>query len=225
MPPIHAWLASKASRDSGRHAPCHCNLHGDAVPTLGCGKVWAKLLQSYSWSCLLARGTTKERSLYLWGVFEQNLKPGADGTLHHFFQVLKWSFTALQTGRFPSHDWKGRRYTPGSQEHALSGKFLAAGFCGHLVSIQGDLDWHASALDLPQVESQSRRLQCLQRFQMEVSKTWKVFNNPDYILNLEWAGSRVAHLGKEIQMPTVHNPFCQCLQCDAGLPSPETAWQ
>ena len=26
----------------------------------------------------------------------------------------------------------------------MSGKFLAAGFCGHLVSIQGDLDWHAS---------------------------------------------------------------------------------
>ena len=124
-------------------------MHGDAVPTIGCGKVWAKLLQAYSWGCLLARGTTKKRSLYLWGAFEQNLKHGGEGTLKHFFLVLKWSFTALQTGKFPSHDWRGRKFAEGSQEHALAGFFLAGGFCGHLVSIQGDLEWHASALDLP----------------------------------------------------------------------------
>lgn len=43
------------------------NLHGDAVPTVGCGKVWSKMLQAYSWTCLLSRGTTKQRSFFIWG--------------------------------------------------------------------------------------------------------------------------------------------------------------
>lgn len=70
-------------------------MHGDAVPTIGCGKVWAKLLQAYSWGCLLARGTTKKRSLYLWGAFEQNLKHGGEGTLIFFpcFEVELHCFT------------------------------------------------------------------------------------------------------------------------------------
>ena len=42
-------------------------LHGDAVPTVGCAKVWAKLMQCYSWSGLLSTGSTKERSFFLWG--------------------------------------------------------------------------------------------------------------------------------------------------------------
>ena len=69
-----ACLASEATRPSGNPL---C-LHGDGVPTIGCGKVWAKLMQAYSFSCLLARGSTKERSLYLRGVFEQTLKHGAE---------------------------------------------------------------------------------------------------------------------------------------------------
>ena len=181
-------------------------LHGDAVPTLGCGKVWAKLLQAYSWSCLLARGTTKERSLYLWGVFEQNLKPGADGTLHNFFKVLKWSFTALQTGRFPTHDWKGRQYTPGSQEHALSGKFLAAGFCGHLVSIQGHLDWHASALDLPRWNLKAGGCSVCKGSDGG-EQTWRVFNNPDHILNLEWQAAEWHTWDKKSRCPLFTIPF------------------
>ena len=43
------------------------NLHGDAVPTIGCGKVWSKMLQGYSWTGLLSKGSTKSRSFFIWG--------------------------------------------------------------------------------------------------------------------------------------------------------------
>ena len=43
------------------------NLHGDAVPTIGCGKVWSKMLQAYSWTGLLSKGSTKQRSFFIWG--------------------------------------------------------------------------------------------------------------------------------------------------------------
>lgn len=183
------------------------SLHGDAVPTLGCGKVWAKLLQAYSWSCLLARGTTKERSFYLWGAFEQSLKHGAEGgTLHTFFSVLKWSFSCLQTGRFPTHDWKGRKYETGSQEHSLAGQLLAAGFCGHLVSIQGDLDWHASSLDLPRWNLKAGGCSVC-KCSEEGEQTWKVFNNPDYIWHLEWHAAEWHNWAKKSRCPLFTIPF------------------
>ena len=43
------------------------NLHGDAVPTVGCGKVWAKLQQCYSWAGLLSHGSVKQRSFFIFG--------------------------------------------------------------------------------------------------------------------------------------------------------------
>lgn len=181
-------------------------MHGDGVPTLGRGRVWAKLLQVYSWSCLLARGTTKERSLYLWGVFEQNLLHGAEGALQHFFNVLKWSFTALQSGRFPTHDWKGRKYTAGSEEYSLAGNFLAAGFCGHLVSIQGDLEWHASALDLPRWNLKAGGCSVC-KASGEGEQSWKVFNNPAHVLNLEWQVAEWHSWAKKSRCPLFTIPF------------------
>ena len=53
------WLLDK---DDWMASTIPASLHGDAVPTVGCGKVWAKLMQCYSWSSLLSLGTTKQRS-------------------------------------------------------------------------------------------------------------------------------------------------------------------
>ena len=39
-------------------------MHGDAVPIVGCAKVWAKLMQCFSWSGFLSTGSTKERSFF-----------------------------------------------------------------------------------------------------------------------------------------------------------------
>ena len=43
----HDWMRTKVP----------LSLHGDAVPTVGCGKVWAKLIQAFSWASLLSIGS------------------------------------------------------------------------------------------------------------------------------------------------------------------------
>eukprot|EP00438_Fugacium_kawagutii_P016899 Skav205369 [mRNA] locus=scaffold2437:85413:87176:+ [translate_table: standard] len=181
-------------------------LHGGGVPTIGCGKVWAKLMQAYSWSCLLARGTTRERSLYLWGGFDQTLKHGTEGTLQRFFDVLKWSFTALQAGKFPHYDWKGRKFQMGTQEHAMAGTLLADGFCGHLVSIQGGLDWYASSLDLPRWNLKAGGCNVCSCTQ-EGEKTWKRFNDPEHILSMEWMAAQWHKWTKKSRCPLFTIPF------------------
>lgn len=57
----------KGSKPQWQRWTLPLNLHGDAVPTVGCGKVWAKMLQAYSWTCLLSKGSTKQRSFFIWG--------------------------------------------------------------------------------------------------------------------------------------------------------------
>ena len=58
------WLLDK---DDWMASTIPASLHGDAVPTVGCGKAWAKLMQCHSWSNFLSLGPTKQRSFYLWG--------------------------------------------------------------------------------------------------------------------------------------------------------------
>jgi hypothetical protein len=41
---------------------------------------------------------------YMWGTFEQFVNAF---TMETFWRVVKWSFTALATGKWPSHDWAG----------------------------------------------------------------------------------------------------------------------
>lgn len=160
-------------------------MHGDAVPTLGCGKVWAKLLQGYSWTCLLSRGTTKQRSFFLWGIFEQILKNGPGGTLDVFFAILAWSFTALYRGKFPDCDWQGNKYAAGSVEQQKAGQWLAGGFCGALISVQGDLDFFAASLQLPRWNLKAGGCSVCKAAQ-EGLGTWKKFSCPQHILDLEW---------------------------------------
>ena len=59
--------------------------------------------------------------------FEQILKSGQEGTLNIFFTILQWSFTILQAGAFPSHDWENKAYPEGSWEWKMAGKNLAGG--------------------------------------------------------------------------------------------------
>ena len=96
---------------------------------------------------------------------------------------------ALQSGKFPSHDWEGKPFAPHSWEGTMSGKYLANGFCGHLTSIQGDLDFFASSLALPRwslKEGGCPSCQCT----LEGDKTWQKFNCKDHILHLEWTSEQ-----------------------------------
>ena len=73
---------------------------------------------------------------------------------------------------------------------------------------------------LTQVEPQSRGLQCLQRCRWRWANLESV-QQPYTHPQLGVGGSTVAQLGKAFQVPIVQHPLPQCLQCHAGLPSPE----
>ena len=121
-------------------------------------------------------------------VFEQLLKHGPAGTLDCFFQIMQWSFSSLQSGKFPEHRWDGTPFEAGTWEARMSGKYLANGFCAHLASIQGDLDFFAAALSLPRWSLKAGgcpSCQCT----LEGAATWQKFNSKQYILDLEWAAT------------------------------------
>ena len=122
---------------------------------------------------------------FIWGVYEQILQHGPGGTLEIFFGVLQWSFACLQTGKFPSHDWFGKKSPAGSWEASMAGQDLAGGFCGHLASIQGDLDFFASALQLPRWSVKAGGC-CNCQCTFSGATTWQKFNDVLHIANLEW---------------------------------------
>ena len=85
-------------------------MHGDGVPVTGIGKIWSRVMTNYSWYSLLGQGTTPSMLIWVWGFFDK-LKIGdqTTGTLFEFYTVLKWSFSCLAEGTWPSVDHKGRK--------------------------------------------------------------------------------------------------------------------
>ena len=61
-------LATWTSHPSFPHKCIPVELHGDAVPTTGVGKVWAKMQLCFSWSSLLKIGGTKASNFLIWSV-------------------------------------------------------------------------------------------------------------------------------------------------------------
>ena len=67
----------------------------------------------------------------------------------------------------------------------MADKNLAGGFAGHLLSIQGDLDFFASALSLPRWSVNSGGcVNC--RCTFAGPTTWQKFNSIQHILDMEW---------------------------------------
>ena len=76
-------------------------------------------------------------------------KDGPGGTIEVFWKLLAWSLNSLAKGIWPSHDYRGVAYPPGSKERARAGQPLAGGFHCVLVSLVGDMDYFAKFLQLP----------------------------------------------------------------------------
>ena len=105
-----------------------------------------------------------------------------------FFQVLKWSFTALLSGKFPQKDWEGNPQLALNElfcDPFPSNIFLATLFAAALVSVQGDLEYFASALNLPRwnvlaggcpVCKCTRDGEC----------SWMFFQNWEHTAAMEW---------------------------------------
>ena len=61
-------LATWTSHPSFPHKCIPLGMHGDAVPTTGVGKVWAKMQLCFSWSSLLKITSTKASNFLIWSV-------------------------------------------------------------------------------------------------------------------------------------------------------------
>ncbi|CAE7788811.1 unnamed protein product [Symbiodinium necroappetens] len=126
-------------------------LHGDGVPLTGVGKSWQNTITDFSFYSLLGEGKTPDLLMFVYCLFDKLRKMGRDSTAtaHRFFEILRWSFRIIWSGTWPSHDYNGRKYKPGSEEAKKAGKPLADGWYGILFSFCGDLDYYHSLLDLP----------------------------------------------------------------------------
>ena len=106
---------------------------------------------------LFAQGTTVDFQYWIWGVWGQCVS-SAPGMLTYntFFKILVWSLKALRAGKWPTHDWNGRRYLRGSEEYRLAttnGGWLADGYYGELWVLQGDLDFYLKVFGLENYNS------------------------------------------------------------------------
>ena len=59
-----------ATPPADRHRTIPLQLHGDGVPIQGIGKAWGKLLDIYSMSSLVARGSTRDLMLPIYAIFQ-----------------------------------------------------------------------------------------------------------------------------------------------------------
>ena len=115
-----------------------CTFHGDGVPVSGIGKVWSKLMTSFSWSSMLNQGSTSESQHYIWSVTDA---VASQSTMKDFSQILRWSFDCMFTGKWPQRDYQGKLYPKGSEVAKKAGSWLAAGFRGSHFNVAGDLDY------------------------------------------------------------------------------------
>ena len=130
------------------------SLHGDAVPCVQVGKPNTKSYDCYSMQGTLGKGPTLEQKHYIMGFFslsevhEDELEPGAGGTMHATFTHLLWSFWFLYLGIWPTVQPDGAPWPEGSVEANKAGTPLADGYFFVLWGIKADLDHLAKAFGL-----------------------------------------------------------------------------
>ena len=130
-------------------------LHGDGVPLTGIGKSWSKVMDVFSVSSLLGRGSTRMR-MFLTFSFFTSLSATADGVTSsdRLFQRLVWSLLWAWRGKHPTHDDCNIEYTdPLSEATRKAGKYLCGNFFFVLWIIQGDLDHLRTVYGLPNANS------------------------------------------------------------------------
>ena len=104
-PALPGSPASSPTFEPRKTVPISC--HGDGTPVIGIGKVWSRMLTSYSWSSMVCEaGWTKDSQLPIWYCFDET---DAGPTTQSFFEILAWSFQALQSGYWPKSDHKGKQ--------------------------------------------------------------------------------------------------------------------
>ena len=120
-------------------------MHGDGVPVKGIGKSWGQKVEIYSWSSVLAEGSTIFTHFL---IFLQFCSFATGDTYDEIFTIIAWSLACLWTGEFPTMDWRGVPYVRGQPEYLMRGEKLAGGFCACLWVMRGDLEYLCQRLGL-----------------------------------------------------------------------------
>ena len=116
-------------------------IHGDDAGMQGKAQVLC-----LTWGSLVRRLPTLDTRIAFTMIRVSDLVP--NDTLQTVYDVLAWSFTALASGKFPSHDHEG---VPFSRHHhperfAVAGKDLADGLLGVWGELRGDWKFLKEAL-------------------------------------------------------------------------------
>lgn len=123
--PLEFWTAQRVGKhpqwnghplqgmdDSALSKVIPISLHGDEVPVTGIGKQWSKKMVNWSWHSMLSySASVKKSQFFIWSIFDKaGVKEGSGGynTIHRFFEILKWSFSAMFQGVWPTHDVDGK---------------------------------------------------------------------------------------------------------------------
>ena len=113
--------------------------HGDGVPTLAAGKSTAKSFEVYSFSGLLAIGSSLAAKIYTFGYMANNVEDRAN--LDPVWKKIMWSFDWAAKGKWPTDDFEtGKKFDPRSVEGRRAGSNLANGYCLVLYTFKQDLD-------------------------------------------------------------------------------------
>ena len=136
------------SRPSWEKRAVPLSFHGDALPCLKVGKADSKSFEAFSWQGTMSIGSSKTTKILSFGMFDDNIIKGEDGTNKDIWEMYTWSWRVLFEGQWPHKDHKGVPYPKGSAEWKRSGKPLAGGYFGVIWLLKGDLDFFTKTLGL-----------------------------------------------------------------------------
>ena len=125
-------------------------LHGDGVPVAGVSRTWSKSVDVYSWSSILAKGSTIDTHHLIYLIYGSLIVQHDDfNVFKQFSKLLCWSLYWLFLGVWPRRDEHDRPYPPGSPAADRAGKQLAGGYYATLWVLRGDLDHVNKAWGFP----------------------------------------------------------------------------
>lgn len=117
-------------------------VHGDAVEYHD-----RDSLMTWSWGSMLAIEISSLVSSFLFTAWPKLAT--SSGTWSTLMQVLVWSLLALAQGNWPTTQWDGTAWPPGSEDARRAGVPLAGGWRVVVMSLLGDQEHFSNNLGMP----------------------------------------------------------------------------
>ena len=116
----------------------------------------SNILNVFSWGPVFGSGPTDTMLYFIWAVWQHQMwTTPAHNTYNAFGTLMRWSFTALWRGRWPTHDHLGKKFEPGQRGYEMASGTgeLADGYFALLWGIESDLDFLAGFWNFPRMDS------------------------------------------------------------------------